>query len=157
MFRRYVHLLVIGLVLVLPSVLGGDPPGSPNQTADSIAGEQAFNEIKQIREQLGGSVLRGSVLDAEGNDSFEAGVRKSLGLPEAPGRTRVSREMEPQAIVKRLRDHCSELDRIANEIERLREYRNADQLRATAKELRLIARHFDSPEQNKQRAAKRPY
>ena len=100
-----------------------------------------------MRDEVGGSVLRGTVLEVEPDEAkaeFDRSLRKVLGLPpdEVADQERQSPRKTPQEIVKILRVHGVHLDRIANDIEELKQYRHADQLRETARQLRLIARQF---------------
>lgn len=132
-------------------VMGEDPTGSkptaiPPGPVQSSEGEEVLAELKQIREKLGGSVLRGSLLDNRApSDDVESDseLRSLLGLPES--KPTLSGPRTAREIIVLLRKHSARIDRIANGIESLREYKNADELRDTARELRMIARQIDVP------------
>lgn len=159
--RRGILTLAILLICTVP--LGGDAPksggsqpASENTLLEALGqsfssptdppAEQAMEEIKRIRERLGGSVLRGSLLDAaadKAESEFDSGIRKFLGIEQVPSPSR-TQVMSSAKVVSTLREHGVELDRIANEIEAFRQYQHADQLRKTATAIRLIARHLDA-------------
>ena len=139
-------------LLAVPIVLGeGQPKGNSQKAGGTVhpiassdaANEEVLAELKRIRRKLGGSVLQGSLLDNSVlpiDEESDSGMRKVLGLPEA---IQPDGHMTSHQVVKSLRVHCTRIDLIANEIESLRQYDNADQLRDTARQLRLIARQFD--------------
>jgi len=124
------------------------PPKAPN--AKTPLDKQAtLKDISRIREQLGGGVLKGSILDDGVSDpfDFDAGLRSELGLPKKPaakpnGQSKLNRSNAE--IIKSLRKHCAKLDEIANHIETLREYEYADSMRESAVALRMIARQMDT-------------
>ncbi len=159
------HYFTIGMclfgVVCAPTLLGDDqaPPSVQDKEshpdpatrkllpAPDLAGAEVLRELVKLREEVGESVLSGTVLEASPEESraeFARGVRKVLGLSEDTlvKQNRAAGTKTPQEIVKTLRAHCVHLDRIAREIEELRQYDNADQLRETAQQLRLIARQF---------------
>ena len=148
--------LIFGLVITMSHKTNGDPPhGVKDLASDPIrteAGpsESQLLEIQKIRSQLGGGVLKGTLLD-DGTTSgiFESKIRSAMGLPPAPKQPADTNDV----MVRKLRMHCARLDRIANAIEELREYRNADALRESAGELRQIARQLDAVPLSEKRTA----
>ena len=163
--RQLWQYLTIGIclfgVVSAPTLLGDDQAPPSVQIKEShpgretrkllpsrdLAGADVLRELVKLREEVGKSVLSGTLLEASPEESraeFARGVRKVLGLAEATlvQQDRAVGTKTPQEIVKTLRAHCVHLDRIASEIEELKQYDNADQLRETAKQLRLIARQF---------------
>ena len=139
------------LLCYVTTISGSDPkptPPNPTNATTSLDKETTLQDISRIREQLGGSVLKGSILASpDGNRSFdfEAGLRSELGLPKLPPRKFDAKSNRPKAeIIKSLRKHCAKLDEIANHIETLREYEHADSLRLSAEDLRMIARQMDT-------------
>ena len=148
-------------VVCAPTLLGDDqaPPSVQDREshpepatpkllpAPDLAGADVLRELVKLREEVGENVLSGTVLVASPEESraeFARGVRKVLRLSEDTlvKHDRVAGTKTPQEIVETLRAHCVHLDRIAREMEEIRQYDNADQLRETAKQLRLIARQF---------------
>ncbi len=148
-------------VVCAPTLLGEDqaPPSVQDKESlpepetgkllpsPELAGAEVLRELVKLREELGESVLRGTVLEAPPEESkaeFARGVRRSLGLSgdTLVKQNRAAGTKTPQEIVNILRAHCLHLDRIAGEMEELKQYDNADQLRETAMQLRLIARQF---------------
>lgn len=124
--------------------------------------QQLLDDLARIRKQMGGSVLSGSMLDDEGKDSdsaFQSGVQSLLEGAEAQDRSvRPPRFNQPldtppksddstrspqDRFISTLREQGSKLDRIANELEKLKQYEHADELRESAKALRELARSID--------------
>ena len=158
--RPIIPLTCIAVLLGASSFLpGGDaetqrsfePANIVAQTVPTdLEKEQALQEIMQIKSRLGGSVLKGSLLDgtdAEEVDPLDNSLREIMDLPTAKTNSRPSavRPSEPMAVVSKMRSRIAQLDRVANEIEAFRHYRSADELREIAGELRLIARQLDVP------------
>lgn len=119
---------------------------------NSSANEQELLEIEQLKKRMGGSVLRGTVLDGnaeEADQIFNAELRSKLGLKDLKGPSgsvpATPTRMSSPELVKTMRAHGAILDRIANDIEAMRQYEKADQLRLTAHELRRVARSYDKP------------
>lgn len=141
--------LGLGVALCVTHVLGTDPQTQVAPTEGVAEGElgnaQALKEISHIREKLGGSVLKGSVLDSSGDAGFDAELRNMLELPNKTAATKPPPRLTQSQIVTMLRTHSSRLDGIANQIEKLRQYNNADQLRDMADQLRRVARQMDAP------------
>lgn len=172
--------VVLGLLAWTAPISGGDPKKdavsqSTNESTffslpkfekpldapemDVMSKEVAFNEIKEIQQRLGGSVLQGSTLNeaSQRPGNFDAHVREQLGLPpQKAAPTTKSNDtstfnlglpdsQRPESkIVRTVREQVMKLDSIANDIESLRAYAQADALRETAKKLRLIARELDA-------------
>ena len=145
---------------VVPELFKLDAAASDGSEIDVASKESAFNEIKQIQQRLGGSVLQGSTLMNESSEplaNFDTHVREQLGLP--PLKVTPDTNSEDQTslklgfldgkrpeskLVRTVREQVTKLDSIANDIESLRAYAQADELRETAKKLRLIARELDA-------------
>lgn len=157
---RPIHFAILGLLataLCFSQSLNGVEPqkATPVDVNQLQEQQQVLRDISNIRRKLGGSVLKGSVLDAGDLESdFQNEVGEMIGIPDAGKRLVATKKMAFPDVVKKLRTHSSELDRIANEIEPLREYNNADHLRNTANELRQIARQFDTQPAAKKSSAK---
>lgn len=131
------------------TISGSDPQPADDslaQAGSQLEREAALKDISRIREQLGGSVLKGSILEPAGKNQliFDTGLRSELGLPLQTSPSVATRSKSE--MIKSLRTHCAKLDEIANHIETLREYEHADALRESAADLRLMARQMDSHE-----------
>ena len=158
-------LAVIGVcflaVVASPGVLGKDQlttvpsndtvldaaEPSHEEPDQPLTNQELLNELTRIRDDVGRSILAGTVLETTAGESkaeFELGIKRILRMPHT---TVATHQLVPDRskgeIVKLLRDQCTQLDRIASEIEELKQYRNADQLRETAKQLRSVARQLD--------------
>lgn len=141
-------------VLCVPGLLGDETPTRqqttpPFEVPGGVFGEtspQIVRELSQLRKEIGGSVLAGSVLEDEtGNGEFEDGLRSVLGITSAKKLPRANSPIvrdKPMAI-KTIRRQCKLLDEIANEIESLKHYDRADKLRRSAGKLRDVARYLD--------------
>lgn len=169
---RFFLLLIfcVGCALCATQVVGNDPPSEIVVDAEA---RQTLDEIEKIRNQLGGGVLKGTSLQAAEDDhTFDESVRRILQSKNAQPATwnieqsPVSRSKlngpkvatpnttsphssvsnrSPRQIVELMRTRSVQLEAIANQIETLREYDKADQLRNIATDLRILARQFDAP------------
>lgn len=164
---KYCLWLIGGIVLSASVVMAAQESSEAEAVAPipPVVDQQLLNDLSRIRQQVGGSVLRGSSLeDGKSNPdkAFKAGVRTLLqqqppvvpqqeenvisepfrAPPEHIGPSPARTYVESQA-VKQLRQQCEKLDRIANDLEHLQFYGRADEVRASASALRLIARKLD--------------
>ena len=121
---------------------------APNPPVDSAL----LDDLSRIRRQMGGGVLRGTMLNTgnkgEADRDFQSHLESLLGQEEQA-------EIEPKKIydldrapkpgrhVQTLRNESEKLERIANQLERIRQYSQADELRSSAKSLRELARMLD--------------
>ena len=150
--------IVLGLLAIVasPALLGDDQPRptatekqDPSQPMDAAlphASEQLLGELTKLREEVGDSVLAGTILEptrTESEEGFARGVQKLLGVPQHTVKTQKQVSVTTPEMVKTLRRQCVTLDRIAGELEQLRQYQHADELRDAARQLRLIARRLD--------------
>ena len=143
--RVYFFLIAVGVVVSSSGLVGNEPSELVEQPALPAGENQAdsvLREITQIRNQLGGSVLKGTILHDATDAGFDTSVRQ---LSEAKTNDRQRDRPTSSEIVHVVRRQCAELDNVANRIEMLREYHNADQLRNVANELRQLARALDHP------------
>jgi len=133
--------------------------GQKETVAEGEDAQRVFHELVELRESVGGSVLQGTLLEPPAEvqarafrDGLERAVREAA---ERPGHGDIKSSPQdsapyvlhtnPVETICILREHSATLDRIANEIERRRQYQHADQLRDTARVLRHLARRLDRP------------
>jgi hypothetical protein len=161
--RRYLAaaalLLACGvLAVLLTSRLRAEAPGRESaddartqperQHAPPADRARMLNELIELRDEIGGGVLRGSLLEpspAESRMEFAHGLEQAMQLPPTQATTPGLVVAAPAEAVKPvgvIRKNCRQLDRLAAEIEDLGRYETADQLREVAHELRLIARQL---------------
>lgn len=151
--RSGIGILAFGvLALCWAPLVGEKNSGEPDHD------NAVVSELLELRKSVGGSVLEGTSLEPsaqEQEDAFRIGVQRAATepplLPAAP--PRLSKNQSEENTVTMLRKCSARLDRIANDIEPLREYHNADELRDMATALRLLARRMDSTP-NKKTASK---
>ena len=114
--------LATGVVALLVAIgaLSAESPVPPTPSPEVL------RDIAKIQEQLGGSIVEGSELDALAPPASES----PDGLPEADS---------PEA-VDVLRGAVWELEKTAHKLEMANLYRHADKLRSMAAEFRQEAR-----------------
>ncbi len=142
MSRRFVILTVsVCLCFAGPSVIGEDT--SPATKATPNVDQHLLDDLSRIRQQMGGSVLKGSSLNSDDVDGSFKSDLKRLMFPNSPREPADTKQTQTSRLVQTLREQSTNLDRIANEIEPTKQYDHADQLRTAANELRKLARQFD--------------
>lgn len=158
MSRKFVILgISVCFFFAAASVIGEDSTlpkedastkNASTKNAPTKVDQHLLNDLSRIRQQMGGSVLSGSSLDADEGNSFQSDLKQLLEreseivLPKQPTDAVLPTDRFAR-LVKKLREQSSTLDRIANEIEPTKQYDHADQLRDTADEMRKLARQFD--------------
>ncbi len=145
--------------LVAPKQEGKNSEKSTQQVASQSATKPApvdqslLDDLARIRKQMGGSVLSGSMLAGGAKDSeaaFQDGVQTLIQNSDTQPDPNPLQFDQPAAptftqlrCVRMLREQGVKLDRVANALEKLKQYRHADDLRESAKELRELARAMD--------------
>ena len=126
-----------------------------------------LDDLTRIRQQMGGSVLGGSSLDdPDAGRAFQANLQTLLSQPDPPSTPPWSGPLaaprptsngdtlfpfpsqenhKSPPVVVTLRQQSEQIERIANQLERIRQYLHADALRGSAKTLRELARSLDMP------------
>ena len=144
----------------------------PVSTAKEEVSDPALAEILEIRRRLGDDPFRGTIFEgaataADGSNSdpatnpekefnraFSDALKtvaasqretQTVAEPGPESRVRVSQDSSDADFVGALRQAARALDNKAAELEPLRQYGQADQLRRLAKKLRRRAREYDGP------------
>jgi hypothetical protein len=92
--------------------------------------EALREEIRRLQESLGGPQV----------DQFQSLREQGFGVPGAPGRSRDAQSSIPRDAIRALRDAAAHLDVVANRLEQLELFTQADDLRQQAQRLRVDAR-----------------
>ena len=127
-------------------------PYQPENSQPAGPDKRLLEDLSRIRRQMGGGVLSGSTLKPKPGESeatFETHLHTLLKNTEPPAdpatQPKFDQEPSTSSTVKALRRESQILEGIANQLELIRQYRQADAVRESAKSLRELARRLDPP------------